>query len=178
MLTCDLNHILHYHAFHRYLLLKVIISIGSFTLLYSFSHSLVHSCTIEVVFTVTRPTILLANYCRDHAYCNIELACVFTSASYETFYSFSSFCILFNSSIRYAFKLMYDEAVLGPIDDFEEMAECLFDYENNWHMGNDDEDTWVKAVLGEIPNLASVGYNKEDVSIRIFTLKPLGINNT
>ena len=74
---------------------------------------------------------------------------------------------------RYAFKLMYDEAVLGPIDDFEELAEYLLDYEDNWHMGNDSEDVWVNAVLSGTPNLLSLGYNKEDVSdlLHICSLK-------
>ena len=63
---------------------------------------------------------------------------------------------------------MYDEAVLGPIDDFEEMAEYLLDYEKNWHMGSDNDDLWMKAVLNGTPNLASVGYNKEDVSCCMF----------
>ena len=65
---------------------------------------------------------------------------------------------------------MYDEAVLGPIDDFEELTEYLLDYENNWHMGNDNDDDWVNAVLKETPNLASVGYNKIEVSGHTFVL--------
>lgn len=65
---------------------------------------------------------------------------------------------------RYAFKLMYDEAVLGPIEDFEETAEYLLDYETNWHMGNDDDEDWMNAVLSGVPNLLSIGYRKIDVS--------------
>lgn len=65
---------------------------------------------------------------------------------------------------------MYDEAVLGPIDDFQELAENLLDYEQNWHMGNDDVDAWVNAVLAGTPNLLSVGYQKEDVSCLLLIL--------
>jgi len=78
---------------------------------------------------------------------------------------------------RYAFKLMYDEAVLGPIDDFEELTEYLLDYENNWHMGNDNDDDWVNAVLKETPNLASVGYNKIEGTFtsRILTKQKMAV---
>ena len=59
---------------------------------------------------------------------------------------------------------MYDEAVLGSIDDFEELAETLVDYEQNWHMGSDAESAWIDAVRSNRPNLLSVGRDKENVS--------------
>eukprot|EP00795_Rhopilema_esculentum_P002949 gene2949-1198_t len=65
-------------------------------------------------------------------------------------------------AFRYAFKLMYDEAVLGPIADFEEFAEYLTDYEENWHMGNDHDMQWINAVLNNVPSLLSVGYDKDN----------------
>lgn len=59
---------------------------------------------------------------------------------------------------------MYDEAVLGPIDDFEELAEYLLDYEENWHIGNDDDIHWRNAIMCDMPNLLSIGRDKENVS--------------
>ncbi len=64
---------------------------------------------------------------------------------------------------------MYDEAVLGSIDDFEELAETLLDHEENWHMGSDKDEAWKKAVLANIPNLLSVGHDVDNVSQWFYT---------
>ena len=70
---------------------------------------------------------------------------------------------------------MYDEAVLGPIADFEEFAEYLRDYEENWHMGNDHDMHWINAVLNGVPSLLSVGYDKDNVSVSFLNFRTVMI---
>lgn len=68
-------------------------------------------------------------------------------------------------AIRYAFKLMYDEAVLGEATSHEELAEYLTEYENDWYMGKDTDEDWARAVINNKPNLFSLGRNPDDVSV-------------
>lgn len=67
-------------------------------------------------------------------------------------------------SCRYAVKLMYDEACLGEISDFTELVEYLRNYDNGSFIGCEDEELWKQAVLQEVPNLFSLGYNADNVS--------------
>ena len=64
---------------------------------------------------------------------------------------------------RYAFKLTYDEAVLGEIDNNDELLDTLNDYKQNWFIGIENESLWHKAILQEKPNLFSIGFDSEKV---------------
>ncbi len=69
-----------------------------------------------------------------------------------------------NNIFRYAFKLTYDEAVLGPVDDHDELLETLNDYEENWFIGIENKPGWNEAILQEKANLFTIGYDADKVS--------------
>ena len=58
---------------------------------------------------------------------------------------------------------MYDEACLGEASDFSELAEYLGSYDNSSFIGCEDEESWKQAVLQEVPNLFSLGYDTSNV---------------
>ena len=60
---------------------------------------------------------------------------------------------------------MYDEACLGEADDLNEIVEYLNSYDDKSFIGYEEEDSWKQAVLQEVPNLFSLGYNSSDVSL-------------
>ena len=60
-------------------------------------------------------------------------------------------------------KLMYDEACLGEASDFSEIVEYLGSYDNTNFIGCEDEESWKQAVLQEVPNLFSLGYDSSNV---------------
>ena len=60
-------------------------------------------------------------------------------------------------------KLMYDEACLGEASDFGELVEYLGSYDNSSFIGCEDEESCKEAVLREVPNLFSLGYNTSNV---------------
>ncbi|XP_007902018.1 pecanex-like protein 4 [Callorhinchus milii] len=62
-------------------------------------------------------------------------------------------------AFRYTFKLMFDKASLGPVEDFAEMVNYLEEYEKDWFIGMVSEPQWQKAVLQEKPYLFSLGYD-------------------
>jgi len=70
---------------------------------------------------------------------------------------------------RYAVKLMYDEACLGEADNFTELVEYLGSYDNSSFIGCEDEESWKHAVLQEVPNLFSLGYDTNNVKLNIHT---------
>ncbi|EDO43069.1 predicted protein, partial [Nematostella vectensis] len=69
--------------------------------------------------------------------------------------------ILVLKAYRYAFKLTYDEAVIGDISDHEELSDYLREYDSDWFMGSDESVEWQRAVLSDRPNLFSIGKDKE-----------------
>lgn len=81
--------------------------------------------------------------------------------------SFSSFfCNLLTSVIasRYSFKLLFDQASLGPIESSEDLFSTLEEYERNWYIGLVTENGWRSGVLQEKPFLFSLG---QDLSMVI-----------
>ena len=60
-------------------------------------------------------------------------------------------------------KLLYDEAVLGPVTSEEELMDCLQEYDRDWYVGSDVENKWQEHVLRETPHLFSLGHDKETV---------------
>lgn len=62
-------------------------------------------------------------------------------------------------SDRYTFKLMFDKACLGPVENFAELVSYLEEYDKNWFIGMVSEPQWQQAVLQEKPYLFSLGYD-------------------
>ncbi|CAH6840904.1 Pcnx4 [Phodopus roborovskii] len=77
---------------------------------------------------------------------------------------------LVQKAFRYTLKLMVDKASLGPIEDFEELTNCLREYERSWYIGLVSEDQWKEAILEEKPCLFSLGYES---SMGVYTARVL-----
>lgn len=76
------------------------------------------------------------------------------------------FCNLLTSVIasRYSFKLLFDQASLGPIESPEDLFSTLEEYERNWYIGLVTDNGWHSGVLQEKPFLFSLG---QDLSMVI-----------
>lgn len=76
------------------------------------------------------------------------------------------FCNLLNCVIasRYSFKLLFDQASLGPIESPDDLFSTLEEYERNWYIGLVTENGWHSGVLQEKPFLFSLG---QDLSMVI-----------
>ncbi|XP_036061872.1 pecanex-like protein 4 isoform X3 [Onychomys torridus] len=77
---------------------------------------------------------------------------------------------LVQKAFRYTLKLMVDKASLGPIEDFEELTNCLTEYERDWYIGLVSEEQWKEAILEEKPCLFSLGYES---SMGVYTARVL-----
>lgn len=77
---------------------------------------------------------------------------------------------LVQKAFRYTLKLMVDKASLGPIEDFEELMDCLREYERDWYIGLVTEEQWKEAILEEKPCLFSLGYES---SMGVYTARVL-----
>ncbi|XP_048393247.1 pecanex-like protein 4 [Stegostoma tigrinum] len=75
-------------------------------------------------------------------------------------------------AFRYTFKLMFDKASLGPVEDFVELVNYLEEYERDWFIGMMSESEWQQAVLQEKPYLFSLGY---DPSLSTYTGRVLSL---
>ncbi|XP_038631726.1 pecanex-like protein 4 isoform X2 [Scyliorhinus canicula] len=62
-------------------------------------------------------------------------------------------------AFRYTFKLMFDKASLGPVENFVELVNYLEEYDRDWFIGMVSEPQWQQAVLQEKPYLFSLGYD-------------------
>lgn len=82
------------------------------------------------------------------------------------FIIFFFFCNLLTSVIasRYSFKLLFDQASLGPIESPEDLFSTLEEYERNWYIGLVTDSGWHSGVLQEKPFLFSLG---QDLSMVI-----------
>lgn len=80
-------------------------------------------------------------------------------------------------AFRYAFKLTYDEAVLGRIDDEDELLDILKDYKQNWFIGVEDKPGWNEAILQEKQDLFSIDYNadKNTYTSHLLSKQELGV---
>ncbi|XP_076406979.1 pecanex-like protein 4 isoform X4 [Peromyscus maniculatus bairdii] len=77
---------------------------------------------------------------------------------------------LVQKAFRYTLKLMVDKASLGPVEDFEELMDCLREYERDWYIGLVTEEQWKEAILEEKPCLFSLGYES---SMGVYTARVL-----
>uniref|UniRef100_UPI00398E7298 pecanex-like protein 4 n=1 Tax=Pristiophorus japonicus TaxID=55135 RepID=UPI00398E7298 len=75
-------------------------------------------------------------------------------------------------AFRYTFKLMFDKASLGPVENFAELVNYLEDYERDWFIGMVSEPQWQQAVLQKKPYLFSLGY---DPSLSMYTGRVLSL---
>ena len=66
---------------------------------------------------------------------------------------------------RFAFKLAYDQTVLGEASDLDEIVEYLQEYESDWYMGRDTDVEWSEAVESNKPRLFSLIYDTNEVSV-------------
>lgn len=69
---------------------------------------------------------------------------------------------------RYSFKLLFDQASLGPIESPEDLFSTLEDYERNWYIGLVTENGWHSGVLQEKPFLFSLGQDLSMVTALYF----------
>ncbi len=65
---------------------------------------------------------------------------------------------------RYAVKLMYDEASLGEVENWEELVDYLEEYERDWSIGSEKDETWEEAILSNTPHLFSLGQDLDKVA--------------
>ncbi|KAK6481442.1 pecanex-like protein 4 [Huso huso] len=62
-------------------------------------------------------------------------------------------------AFRYTFKLMFDKASLGLVEDFSELANYLEEYERDWYIGRASDARWQQAVLQKKLYLFSLGHD-------------------
>nr|XP_006632384.1 PREDICTED: pecanex-like protein 4 [Lepisosteus oculatus]XP_015205652.1 PREDICTED: pecanex-like protein 4 [Lepisosteus oculatus]XP_015205653.1 PREDICTED: pecanex-like protein 4 [Lepisosteus oculatus]XP_015205654.1 PREDICTED: pecanex-like protein 4 [Lepisosteus oculatus]XP_015205655.1 PREDICTED: pecanex-like protein 4 [Lepisosteus oculatus] len=62
-------------------------------------------------------------------------------------------------AFRYSFKLLFDQASLGPPEGAGELLSLLEEYERDWYIGLVSERGWQDAVLQEKPFLFSLGHD-------------------
>lgn len=60
---------------------------------------------------------------------------------------------------RFSFKLLFDQASLGPMESPEELFSTLEEYERDWYIGLVTEKGWHDSVLQEKPFLFSLGHD-------------------
>lgn len=62
-------------------------------------------------------------------------------------------------ALRFSFKLLFDQASLGPMESPEELFSTLEEYERDWYIGLVTEKGWHDSVLQEKPFLFSLGHD-------------------
>lgn len=62
-------------------------------------------------------------------------------------------------AFRFSFKLLFDQASLGPMESPEELFSTLEEYERDWYIGLVAEKGWHDSVLQEKPFLFSLGHD-------------------
>ncbi|XP_005724037.1 pecanex-like protein 4 [Pundamilia nyererei] len=62
-------------------------------------------------------------------------------------------------AFRFSFKLLFDQASLGPMESPEELFSTLEEYERDWYIGLVTEKGWHDSVLQEKPFLFSLGHD-------------------
>ncbi|XP_077411641.1 pecanex-like protein 4 isoform X2 [Vanacampus margaritifer] len=75
-------------------------------------------------------------------------------------------------AFRFSFKLLFDQASLGPMESPEEMFSALEEYERDWYIGLVSEKGWHDSVLQEKPFLFSLGH---DLSMGTYTGRVLSL---
>ena len=72
---------------------------------------------------------------------------------------------------RYAFKLTYDEAVLGEVTNEDELVEYLTEYDRDWYLGSETDRDWQTSIMADKPFLFSLGRGKSQVGKNLLSHK-------
>ncbi|XP_060918444.1 pecanex-like protein 4 [Labrus mixtus] len=75
-------------------------------------------------------------------------------------------------AFRFSFKLLFDQASLGPVESPEELFSVLEEYETDWYIGLVTEKGWHDSVLQEKPFLFSLGH---DLAMGTYTGRVLSL---
>ncbi|XP_069008346.1 pecanex-like protein 4 [Embiotoca jacksoni] len=75
-------------------------------------------------------------------------------------------------AFRFSFKLLFDQASLGPMESPEELFSTLEEYERDWFIGLVTEKGWHDSVLQEKPFLFSLGH---DLTMGTYTGRVLSL---
>ncbi|KAM3595359.1 uncharacterized protein V6R79_022366 [Siganus canaliculatus] len=75
-------------------------------------------------------------------------------------------------AFRFSFKLLFDQASLGPMESPEELFSTLEEYERDWYIGLASEKGWHDSVLQEKPFLFSLGH---DLAMGTYTGRVLSL---
>ncbi|TNN84213.1 Pecanex-like protein 4 [Liparis tanakae] len=75
-------------------------------------------------------------------------------------------------AFRFSFKLLFDQASLGPVESPEELFSTLEEYERDWYIGLVTEKGWHDNVLQEKPFLFSLGH---DLAMGTYTGRVLSL---
>ncbi|MED6256855.1 hypothetical protein ATANTOWER_030285 [Ataeniobius toweri] len=75
-------------------------------------------------------------------------------------------------AFRFSFKLLFDQASLGPMESPEELFSTLEEYERDWYIGLVTEKGWHDSVLQEKPFLFSLGH---DLTMGTYTGRVLSL---
>nr|XP_046268054.1 pecanex-like protein 4 [Scatophagus argus] len=75
-------------------------------------------------------------------------------------------------AFRFSFKLLFDQASLGPMESAEELFSTLEEYEKDWYIGLVTEKGWHDSVLQEKPFLFSLGH---DLAMGTYTGRVLSL---
>ncbi|KAG7277328.1 hypothetical protein CRUP_005862 [Coryphaenoides rupestris] len=77
-------------------------------------------------------------------------------------------------AFRFGFKLLFDQASLGPMEGPEELFSTLEEYERDWYIGLGAERGWHDSVLQEKPFLFSLGH---DLTMGTYTGRVLSLQD-
>ncbi|XP_059908395.1 pecanex-like protein 4 [Gadus macrocephalus] len=77
-------------------------------------------------------------------------------------------------AFRFGFKLLFDQASLGPVESPEELFSTLEEYERDWYIGVGAERGWHDSVLQEKPYLFSLGH---DLTMGTYTGRVLSLQD-
>uniref|UniRef100_A0A8C5DVJ8 Pecanex-like protein n=1 Tax=Gouania willdenowi TaxID=441366 RepID=A0A8C5DVJ8_GOUWI len=75
-------------------------------------------------------------------------------------------------AFRFSFKLLFDQASLGPMESPDELFSTLEEYERDWYIGLVTEKGWHDSVLQEKPFLFSLGH---DLTMGTYTGRVLSL---
>ncbi|XP_056151642.1 pecanex-like protein 4 [Lampris incognitus] len=75
-------------------------------------------------------------------------------------------------AFRFSFKLLFDQASLGPMEGPGELFSTLEEYERDWYIGLESEKGWHDSVLKEKPFLFSLGH---DLTMGTYTGRVLSL---
>ncbi|KAK7104932.1 pecanex-like protein 4 [Littorina saxatilis] len=81
-------------------------------------------------------------------------------------------------AFRLGFKLMLDAALLGDIEEHEELEESLREFDSQWYVGMEGDAHWKAAVLENRANLFSLGHNnvQSTYTSRTLTMQDVAVS--